>query len=71
MRTHAQIVSDAEVERLFGLFGPAVPRRTIRAWKVRDSIPSPYWQALVDHGLATFEELGAHAAARMPSAEAA
>jgi len=71
MRSHQQIVADAGAERLLELFGPSVSFRTIRSWKTRNSIPAPYWQTLVDHRLATLEELAACAAARFERREAA
>lgn len=45
-------------------FGAAIsePANNVKAWKRTDSIPSPYWQGIVDAGLATYKELAAHAA---------
>lgn len=70
MRTHRQIIADAGVEIVQKSIGDAVSSRTVRAWKDRDSIPSPYWQTLVGHGYASLEELAASAASRL-TAEAA
>jgi len=41
-----------------------VDPNTAKAWKRTDSIPGIYWQAFVDAGLATLEELAAAAAAK-------
>lgn len=71
MRTHSQIVDDATIDRLMAVVGPAVTFQTVRSWGLRNSIPAPYWQTLVDHGLATLEELAACAAARLTRAKAA
>lgn len=71
MRTHSQIVTDAGNDRLLELLEPQVSFRTIRSWKMRNSIPAPYWQKLVDHQLATLEELAACAASRLARKEAA
>lgn len=71
MRSHRQIVADAGPERLVELFGVKASFRTVRSWRLRDSIPAPYWQKLVDHRLASLEELAAGAAARLDRKEAA
>lgn len=49
---------------------PAVDANTTKAWKRLDSIPSPYFQAFAAKGLATLEELAAHAATRRVRATA-
>lgn len=41
------------------------PANNVKAWKRNDSIPSAYWQKLVDAGLATYKELAAHAALKV------
>lgn len=71
MRTHQQIVTDAGTDRLIELFGDKASFRAVRSWRLRNSIPAPYWQTLVDHRIATLEELAACAATRLDRKEAA
>lgn len=63
MRTHEQIITDANgpsaVGRVIG-----VEPGTVKQWRRLGSIPAPHWKALVEHGLATLEELADAAAAR-------
>lgn len=69
MRTHRQIVVDAGgPDAVAGITG-AQPG-TAKQWKRADSIPAPYWKALVDAGKATLEELADAAASRRTSTEA-
>lgn len=37
----------------------------VKAWKRGDSIPAPYWAAVVDAGMATLEELAEGAARKL------
>ena len=64
MRTHKQIVKDSGGDALIGKLGIDVSVWTVRAWRARNSIPGPYWQAFADHGLATLAELAAEADCR-------
>ena len=64
MRTHSQIVKDAGTDALPERASIAVSIHTVRSWRARDSIPGPYWQSLVDAGLATLDELAAAADVR-------
>jgi hypothetical protein len=74
MRSHSSIIKDAG--------GPTVLHRTlgledeklhaVRSWFQRDSIPPEYWPTMVDHGLATLDELALAAEAkRLPEVAAA
>jgi hypothetical protein len=76
MRSHSQILKDATekpssaaaVARDIG--GEVVPQNVID-WRRRDFIPAERWLRLVELGLATYEELAAHAAARAAQSQAA
>lgn len=67
MRTHAQIIDAA------GGVGPlakalAAPYNRVRQWPASDSIPAPYWNAVVAAGIATLDELAAAAERKRPEA---
>jgi uncharacterized protein YjcR len=59
MRTHAVIVRTAGFDALAEQRGVSI--HTVRSWAQRDSIPDEHWKWLSDRGLATLEELAAHA----------
>ena len=71
MRTHAQIIADAEGHHgLTRLLLPHLPeqdevtlRKRVLAWARTDSIPGEYWSLLAQIGVAPMDEL-ADAAAR-------
>lgn len=71
MRTHKQIIADAggalNIARLFADQGATLEgfRKRVTAWASTDSIPAPYWQALVRHRVASFEELAEAASRRL------
>ena len=67
MRSHSKIISDAG--------GPAglaralgAPYNRVRQWPISDSIPAPYWTAVVACGLSTLAELAAAAELKRPEA---
>ena len=62
MRNHSTIVQEAGAEQIALLTGK--PIYTVRSWRVRGSIPSEYWAALIGAGHATAEELIAAAAGK-------
>lgn len=59
--THAQIIQrsgkDHEIAEAVG-----AKSHQVRDWRLRDSIPSAYWKAFVEHGFANWVELGDAAA---------
>lgn len=67
MRTHTGIIADAGGDTALGNIIGA-PAGNVKQWRRNDSIPAPYWQAISDHGLASLEELAAHAARRVAAA---
>lgn len=69
MRTHSQIVLETGVTKVreaLGARGISLTDPTVRSWARRPdasgSIPAPYWNAIVDAGISTLQELAAHAA---------
>ena len=67
MRDHAQIITAAgKPETLAEKLGVSV--HTVRSWVQRNSLPADHWQAFVDDGAASWEELWS---ARPKRAEAA
>ena len=71
MRSHQLIVAQAGAEQIAQILDGKATFQAIRSWGLRNSIPAPYWATLVDHRLATLEELAASAAGRLRDAEAA
>lgn len=68
MRSHSKIIADAggasEIAQILG-----APYNRVRQWPVSDSIPAPYWTALVSAGVATLHELAAAAELKRPSSD--
>lgn len=65
MRTHTQIIEDAGGVASFAAAIDA-PYNRARQWVPADSIPAPYWRAVVKAKLATFDELAIAAERRRP-----
>lgn len=59
MRSHSDIIGDAGGSAKFAgrLSSLGAYPDLCKAWKRTNSIPAQYWKAIVDKGLATFEEL--------------
>lgn len=73
-RTHAEIIAAGDRKTTgVAAFANAisVTRNRVYPWERTDSIPAPYWSAVVDAGLATLEELANAAALRRPETQAA
>lgn len=70
MRTHTQIIMSAGDGPAFAK-AIGAPYNRVRQWIPTDSIPAPYWSAVVEAGLATLEELATAAARRRPETQAA
>lgn len=70
MRTHSQIINDAggvaAVARALG-----APYNRVRQWPPSDSIPAPYWAAIVEAGFSTLDELALAASRKRPEISAA
>lgn len=64
MRTHSEIVADADCEKIAELRGASI--HTVRSWGQRNSIPAEHWPAFVSAGAATLEELAAGVKPRKP-----
>lgn len=65
MRSHSQIIADAGgVAGLSRALG--APYNRVRQWPACDSIPAPYWTAVVSQGFATLDELAAAAERKRP-----
>jgi len=71
-RTHGEIIraGDGKTDGV-AAFARAIgaPPNRVYPWERIDSIPGPYWKAVVDAGLATFEELAEAAERRRPEAQ--
>ena len=65
MRSHEQIITDAGGVTAFAQ-AISAPANLAQQWKRLDSIPAPYWKAVVVAGLATFEEMAEAAEKRRP-----
>ncbi len=66
MREHSQILVEAGGPSAVAL-KLLVPPGNVKQWRRSNSIPAPYWKAMVDHGFATLEELASSAAKRRAS----
>ncbi len=62
MRSFKEIVEQAGDDVLADRLG--VKRHQPRDWRIRDSIPAEYWEAVARHRFATLSELAAAAASR-------
>lgn len=65
MRTHKQIIADSGGTKAFA-DAIGVPANRANQMRRGDSIPSPYWKAVVLAELATFSELAEAAEKRRP-----
>lgn len=71
MRTHQKIVQDHGATRLareLAAQGIEVHPSTPQRWAERNSIPGEYWQALVDLGVSSLDELATAADPRSQDA---
>lgn len=65
MRSHSQIIEAAGgVAGLARAIG--APYNRVRQWPGSDSIPAPYWSAVVAAGFSTLDELAAAAERKRP-----
>lgn len=70
MRTHSDIIRTVGPAKIAALVDR--PILTVRSWVQRNSLPAENWQALIDAGHCTADELIAAAAAKAePPAEQA
>lgn len=63
MRTHQQIIDDADGPTAVSKFVDASPG-TVKQWRRLDSIPGRYWDDLAEAKVATLKELAAAAKAK-------